>query len=84
MNYISTKWPELLKIKGFLCSLLTPIVKVFKGKKMAGHMGSRKTTVQSLVIVGVDSDKQLLLIKGGIPGATNSNVLITPAVKASP
>ena len=33
MNYISTKWPELLKIKGFLCSLLTPIVKVFKGKK---------------------------------------------------
>ena len=57
--------------------------KVFKGKKMAGHMASGKTTVQSLVIVGVDSDKQLLLIKAGIPGATNSNVLITPAVKAS-
>ena len=57
--------------------------RVFKGKKMAGHMGSRKSTVQSLVIVRVDADKQLLLIKGGIPGATNSNVIITPAVKAS-
>jgi len=57
--------------------------KVFKGKKMAGHMGSRNCTVQSLEVVSVDAEKQLLLIKGGIPGATNSNVVITPAVKAS-
>lgn len=57
--------------------------KVFKGKKMAGHMGSRRCTVQSLVVVKVDADKQVLLIKGGVPGAANSNVIITPAVKAS-
>lgn len=57
--------------------------RVFKGKKMCGHMGDRKSTVQSLEIVSVNVEKQLLLIKGGIPGATNSNVLVTPAVKAS-
>lgn len=57
--------------------------KVFKGKKMAGHMGSRKCTVQSLVVVKIDAEKQILLIKGGIPGAANSNVIITPAEKAS-
>ena len=50
---------------------------------MAGHMGSRKCTVQSLLVVKIDAEKQILLIKGGIPGAANSNVIITPAVKAS-
>ncbi|OOZ42752.1 50S ribosomal protein L3 [Solemya elarraichensis gill symbiont] len=55
--------------------------RVFKGKKMAGHMGNVKTTVQSLEVVRVDSDRNLLLVKGAIPGATGGNVIVTPAVK---
>ena len=58
--------------------------RVFKGKKMSGHMGARKSTVQNLEVVRVDVDKNLLLIRGGIPGAKNSNVIIKPAVKAKP
>jgi len=57
--------------------------RVFKGKKMAGQMGNKKSTTQSLSVVRVDAEKQLLLVKGSIPGASNSVVLITPAVKAS-
>lgn len=56
--------------------------RVFKGKKMAGHMGSRNVTVQSLEIVKVDSERNLLLIKGAIPGATGSEVVVSPSVKA--
>ena len=55
--------------------------RVFKGKKMAGHMGNVKTTVQSLEVVRVDSDRNLILVKGAIPGATGGNVIVTPAVK---
>ena len=56
--------------------------RVFKGKKMSGHMGDRNVTTQNLEIVRVDSDKGLILIKGAVPGAKNSRVIIKPAVKA--
>ena len=55
--------------------------KVFKGKKMAGHMGTRRVTVQNLEVVRVDRDHELLLIKGAVPGPTGGNVLVKPAVK---
>ncbi|MDP0560945.1 MAG: 50S ribosomal protein L3 [Candidatus Endonucleobacter sp. (ex Gigantidas childressi)] len=57
--------------------------RVFKGKKMCGHMGSERTTVQSLSIIRVDSERNLLLIKGALPGATGSDVIVKPAVKVS-
>jgi len=50
--------------------------KVYKGMKMAGHMGNRRITVKGLEIVEIDSERNLLMIKGGIPGATNSLVQI--------
>ena len=50
--------------------------KVYKGLKMAGHMGNRRITVKGLEIVEIDFDRNLLLVKGGIPGATNSLVQI--------
>ena len=56
--------------------------RVFKGKKMAGHMGAEQVTVQSLEIVRVDADRSLLLIKGAVPGATGADVIVKPAVKA--
>ncbi|WP_058466781.1 50S ribosomal protein L3 [Fluoribacter gormanii] len=55
--------------------------RVFKGKKMAGHMGNVRCTVQSLELVRVDAERNLLLIKGAIPGAPGSQVEIKPAVK---
>lgn len=55
--------------------------RVFKGKKMAGHMGHVRRTVQSLELVRVDGERNLLLIKGAIPGAPGTRVEITPAVK---
>lgn len=55
--------------------------RVFKGKKMAGQMGNRQETVQNLVIVRVDSERNLLLVKGAIPGRPGGNVLVKPAVK---
>lgn len=55
--------------------------RVFKGKKMAGHMGARRVTTQSLELVRIDSDRNLLLIKGAIPGAPGARVEIKPAVK---
>lgn len=56
--------------------------KVFKGKKMAGHLGNEQVTVQSLELVRVDAERRLLLVKGAVPGATGSNLIIKPAVKA--
>lgn len=56
--------------------------RVFKGKKMAGHMGAERVTVQSLQVVRVDVDKGLILIKGAVPGATGSEVIVKSAVKA--
>ena len=55
--------------------------RVFKGKKMAGHMGAEFVTVQSLKIAGVDKEKSLLLIRGAIPGPKGGNVIVKPAVK---
>ena len=56
--------------------------RVFKGKKMAGHMGDRNVTTQNLEVVRVDAEKGMILIKGAVPGAKNSRVIIKPAVKA--
>ena len=56
--------------------------RVFKGKKMAGQMGNVRCTVQSLEIVRVDAERNLLLVKGAVPGATGSDVIVRSAVKA--
>ncbi|MXP51281.1 50S ribosomal protein L3 [Pantoea sp. SoEX] len=55
--------------------------KVFKGKKMAGQLGKERVTVQSLDIVSIDIKRNLLLVKGGVPGAIGSNLIIKQAVK---
>ncbi len=56
--------------------------RVFKGKKMAGHMGAESVTTQGLEIVRVDAERNLLLIKGAVPGAPGGDVIVRPAVKA--
>jgi len=56
--------------------------RVFKGKKMAGHMGAEQVTTQNLEIVRVDAERNLLLIKGAVPGAPGGDVVVSPAVKA--
>jgi large subunit ribosomal protein L3 len=56
--------------------------RVWKGKKMAGHMGAERVTVQTLEVVRVDAERNLLLIKGAVPGATGGDVIVKPAVKA--
>jgi large subunit ribosomal protein L3 len=56
--------------------------KVFKGKKMAGHLGNERVTVQCLDVVRVDVERNLLLVKGAVPGATNGDLIVKPAVKA--
>jgi len=56
--------------------------RVFKGKRMAGHMGAAKRTAQNLEVVRVDADRNLLLVKGAVPGAKGGNVVVRPAVKA--
>ncbi len=55
--------------------------RVWKGKKMSGHMGAAQVTVQTLEIVRVDAERNLLLVKGAIPGAPGGNVIVRPAVK---
>lgn len=55
--------------------------RVFKGKKMAGHMGNARCTVQTLELVRVDAERNLLLIKGAIPGAPGTRVEVKPAAK---
>jgi large subunit ribosomal protein L3 len=56
--------------------------KVFKGKKMAGQLGNKRITMQSLELVRVDAENNLLLVKGTVPGATGGDVIVKPAVKA--
>lgn len=56
--------------------------KVFKGKKMAGHMGNRKITVQNLEVVRVDAEDNLILVKGSVPGPKKSLVTLRQTVKA--
>jgi len=55
--------------------------RVFKGKKMSGQMGAKQITAQTLEVVRVDAENNLLLIKGSVPGAKNSDVVVRPAVK---
>jgi large subunit ribosomal protein L3 len=56
--------------------------RVFKGKKMAGHMGNERCTVQNLEVVRVDAERNLLLIKGAVPGSTGGDVVVRPGIKA--
>ncbi|MDA0294834.1 MAG: 50S ribosomal protein L3 [Planctomycetota bacterium] len=55
--------------------------RVFPGKRMAGHLGDERTSVQNLVIVRVDAERQLLLIRGAVPGSSGRDVIVRPAVK---
>jgi large subunit ribosomal protein L3 len=55
--------------------------RVFPGKRMAGQYGNVKSTIQNLEIVRVDTERQLLLVKGAVPGAVNSDVVVRPSVK---
>ena len=57
--------------------------RVFKGRKMPGRMGNQKTTTQNLVVVEADAERELLLVKGSVPGPTGATVLIRNAVKRS-
>ena len=57
--------------------------RVFKGKKMAGHLGSARRTVQNLEVVRVDEKRGLLLLKGAVPGPKGGDVVVRPSVKAS-
>ena len=56
--------------------------RVFPGKRMAGHLGDVQRTTQNLEVVRVDAERQLLLVKGAVPGARGSDVVVRPAVKA--
>ena len=55
--------------------------RVFKGKKMAGHMGDEQVTTQNLEVVRVDTERNLLLVKGAVPGAAGGTVTVRPSVK---
>lgn len=56
--------------------------RVFKGKRMCGHLGNEKVTVQCLDVVRVDVERNCLLVKGAVPGAVNGSVVVKPSVKA--
>jgi len=55
--------------------------RVFKGKKMAGHMGAAKVSTQNIEVVRVDTDRNILLVKGAVPGSRGGDVIVTPAIK---
>jgi len=57
--------------------------RVFPGKRMSGHLGAVATTVQNLVVARVDAERQLLLVRGAVPGSKNGNVVVTPAVRVA-
>ena len=54
---------------------------VFKGKRMAGHLGNARRTISNLMIVRIDAERQLLLVKGSVPGSSGRDVLVKPAIK---
>lgn len=56
--------------------------RVFKGKKMAGHMGAVQRTIQNLEVVRVDAEKNLMLVRGSVPGPAGADVVVKPSVKA--
>ena len=55
--------------------------RVFPGQRMAGQYGNTKSTAQNLQVVRVDAERNLLLVKGAVPGAVNSDVIVRPGVK---
>ena len=55
--------------------------RVFPGKRMAGHLGNVRRTVQNLVVVRVDTERQLLLVKGAVPGSSGRDVIVRPTAK---
>ena len=55
--------------------------RVFPGKRMAGHLGNKRRTTQNLVVVRVDAERQLLLVKGSVPGFSGRDIIVWPAVK---
>ena len=57
--------------------------RVWKGKKMSGHMGAAQVTVQCLEIVSIDEERNLLLVKGAVPGSTGGDVLVRPTIKSN-
>lgn len=57
--------------------------RIFPGKRMSGHLGAVKRTIQNLEIVRVDADRQLLLVKGAVPGSKGGDVIVTPAIKGA-
>jgi large subunit ribosomal protein L3 len=71
---------EFFRHGGSIGTRLTPGM-TFKGKKMPGHMGAKRTTVQNLQVVRVDADRNLVFVKGGVPGANGSVIAIRHAVK---
>ncbi|MEM7468499.1 MAG: 50S ribosomal protein L3 [Pseudomonadota bacterium] len=70
------------RVPGSIGQCQTP-GRVFKGKRMSGHMGNKKRTVQGLEIVRVDAERNLLLIKGAVPGAKGGDLVIKPSVKSN-
>ncbi len=58
--------------------------RVMPGKRMAGHLGDKQRTTQNLVVARIDTDRQLLLIRGAVPGAAGGSVIVRPAAKAKP
>lgn len=71
------------RVPGSIGQCQTP-GRVFKGKRMSGHMGNKKRTIQGLKVVQVDTSRNLLLIKGAVPGAKGGDLVIRPSVKAGP
>jgi large subunit ribosomal protein L3 len=57
--------------------------RVFPGKRMSGHLGAAQRTVQNLVVERVDAQRQLLLVRGAVPGARNGSVVVTPAIRVA-
>jgi large subunit ribosomal protein L3 len=55
--------------------------RIFPGKRMSGHLGAVKRTIQNLEIIRVDNERQLLLVKGAVPGSKGGDVVVTPAIK---
>lgn len=55
--------------------------RVFKGKKMSGHMGAVRQTTQNLTVISIDSEKHLMLVRGAVPGASGGNIIVKSAIK---
>jgi large subunit ribosomal protein L3 len=56
---------------------------VFKGKRMSGHMGNVQRTAENLEVVRVDAERNLILVKGAVPGAPSGRVILRPAIKTA-